>query len=260
MLEAARRSTLMHACEDESGALDQVAARLIAGGAKLDLEDDNNGATALVKACAKRRAATALRLVRARAELDAVDVDEGMMALDYACVRGLGKVADAIFRRGGRAHNQIEAAREVKAAAAAVAQAQRPDNGDNVHKLVRDFVAVQAQEKAAKAVALRAVAAAVVASARDVIARDAAERAAATAAAREEATARACAAAAAPPFHGPAADSPLGELFLDAIPIVCAHGPGLDCRRARYICGLTFRLGVVRSDGSLDRGLPRRHG
>lgn len=55
------------------------------------------------------------------------------------------------------------------------------------------------------------------------------------------------------PFHGPAADSELGEKFLDIIGVVCANGYGLDLYHARYICGLTLREGVRRADGSLDR-------
>jgi hypothetical protein len=57
----------------------------------------------------------------------------------------------------------------------------------------------------------------------------------------------------APRFRGPAANTQLGETFLDAISIVCAHGHGLDLFHARYVCGETFREGVRRADGSLDR-------
>ena len=70
--------------------------------------------------------------------------------------------------------------------------------------------------------------------------------------------AAACAAAAAvgapAPLRGPAADSPLGERFLDINALVSASGFALDVRPARYLCGLTFRLGARRADGSLDRG------
>ena len=49
------------------------------------------------------------------------------------------------------------------------------------------------------------------------------------------------------PFRGPAADSLLGELFLNILPIVCAHGHnnghGLELFHTRYICGLTYRKG-----------------
>jgi ankyrin repeat protein len=84
--------------------------------------------------------------------------------------------------------------------------------------------------------------------------------AAASAAERAECEARyaaACAAAAAAgasaPFRGPAADSPLGERFLDVIAFVSANGFALDARPARFVCGLTFRLGTRRADGSVDR-------
>ena len=94
-------------------------------------------------------------------------------------------------------------------------------------------------------------------------ARTLAERArvaAASAAERAEfearfASASAAAAASGAPaaFRGPAADSSLGERFLDVVALVCAHGHGLDLHHARFICGLTLREGVRRADGSLDR-------
>jgi hypothetical protein len=72
--------------------------------------------------------------------------------------------------------------------------------------------------------------------------------AAASAAERAELEARfaaACAAAnasgAPAPFRGPAADSEIGERFLDIISLVCAYGYALDARPARFICGLTLR-------------------
>jgi hypothetical protein len=55
------------------------------------------------------------------------------------------------------------------------------------------------------------------------------------------------------PFRGPAADSRLGELVLDVLPLACAVGFGLDLHHARHVCGLTLREGVRRADGSLDR-------
>jgi hypothetical protein len=55
------------------------------------------------------------------------------------------------------------------------------------------------------------------------------------------------------PFRGPAADSRLGELVLDVLPLACFVGHALDLHHARYICGLTLREGVRRADGSLDR-------
>ena len=56
-----------------------------------------------------------------------------------------------------------------------------------------------------------------------------------------------------PPFRGPAADSRLGELLLDVLPLACFVGFGLDLHHARHVCGLTLREGVRRADGSLDR-------
>ena len=55
------------------------------------------------------------------------------------------------------------------------------------------------------------------------------------------------------PFRGPAADSRLGELLLDVLPLACAVGFGLDLHHARHVCGLPLREGVRRADGSLDR-------
>jgi ankyrin repeat protein len=85
-----------------------------------------------------------------------------------------------------------------------------------------------------------------------VAAASAAERAACEA--RYAAACAAAAAAGAPaPFRGPAADSPLGERFLDVIAFVSANGFALDARPTRFVCGLTFRLGARRADGSVDR-------
>jgi ankyrin repeat protein len=55
------------------------------------------------------------------------------------------------------------------------------------------------------------------------------------------------------PFRGPAADSRLGERFLDIIALVSANGFALDARPTRFLCGLTLREGARRADGSLDR-------
>jgi ankyrin repeat protein len=85
-----------------------------------------------------------------------------------------------------------------------------------------------------------------------VAAASAAERVACEA--RFAAASAAAAAAGAPaPFRGPAADSRLGERFLDVIALVSANGFALDARPARYLCGLTLREGMRRADGSLDR-------
>jgi hypothetical protein len=86
-----------------------------------------------------------------------------------------------------------------------------------------------------------------------VAAASAAERAECEARFAAASTAAAAAAAASAPFRGPAADSSLGERFLDIIALVCAHGHGLDLHHARFICGLTLREGIRRADGSLDR-------
>ena len=43
------------------------------------------------------------------------------------------------------------------------------------------------------------------------------------------------------PFRGPAADSPLGELLLDVLPIAFLHGHALSLHRTRGLCGLTLR-------------------
>ena len=67
------------------------------------------------------------------------------------------------------------------------------------------------------------------------------------------ASAAASAAGAPAPFRGPAADSALGERFLDVVALVNANGFALDAQPARFVCGLTFRLGARRADGTLDR-------
>jgi hypothetical protein len=55
------------------------------------------------------------------------------------------------------------------------------------------------------------------------------------------------------PSRGPVADSELGEKFIDIIGLVAANGYAGDISHARYICGETFRLGIRKPDGSLDR-------
>ena len=73
---------------------------------------------------------------------------------------------------------------------------------------------------------------------------------AASAAERGEAEARYAAAAAAAaasgapaPFRGPAADSELGEQFIDAIGIVAAVGYACEARHCVFLCGVTYRGG-----------------
>jgi hypothetical protein len=46
-----------------------------------------------------------------------------------------------------------------------------------------------------------------------------------------------------PRIHGPAADSALGEAFLDAIGIVAAVGFAADVSQCVQLCGLTYRAG-----------------
>ena len=49
--------------------------------------------------------------------------------------------------------------------------------------------------------------------------------------------------ATAAPFAGPAADSWLGELLLDVLPLACAVGFALDLSRCVALCGTTWRRG-----------------
>jgi hypothetical protein len=49
--------------------------------------------------------------------------------------------------------------------------------------------------------------------------------------------------ATAAPFAGPAADSWLGELLLDVLPLACAVGFALDLSRCTALCGTTWRRG-----------------
>ena len=119
-------------------------------------------------------------------------------------------------------------------------------------------MSVSAQEAAGLAGAAAAAPAALV---DDLTLAERARAAAASAMERAECEARfaaACAAAEASgapaPFRGPAADSEVGERFLDIAGLLSASGFALDARPTRYLCGLTFRLGARRADGSLDRG------
>jgi len=123
--------------------------------------------------------------------------------------------------------------------------------------LVGDFDALEARERQLKPVAEAAPAAAAAAQAQvaaepaatggGAAPTDSAEAAAAVA----STAAPADAAAAREPE--PAADSLLGERFLDALSVVCTHGNCLDLRQARRDCGLFFR----RADGLTGRaGFP----
>jgi hypothetical protein len=46
-----------------------------------------------------------------------------------------------------------------------------------------------------------------------------------------------------PRFHGPAADSALGEALIDVIGIVAAIGFAADASQCVQLCGTTFRAG-----------------
>ena len=46
-----------------------------------------------------------------------------------------------------------------------------------------------------------------------------------------------------PPFRGPAADSALGERFLDVLPLVAARGYAAEASQALWLCGETWRRG-----------------
>jgi hypothetical protein len=46
-----------------------------------------------------------------------------------------------------------------------------------------------------------------------------------------------------PPFHGPAADSLLGESLIDVLPLVAENGFAVDVSQHVALCGATWRLG-----------------
>ena len=48
-----------------------------------------------------------------------------------------------------------------------------------------------------------------------------------------------------PPFHGPAADSALGERCIDVLPIVSASGYAAEVSQCRWLCGETWRAGSL---------------
>jgi hypothetical protein len=78
-------------------------------GGDLDIEDNTNGTTALIKACAKSRTSAALQLIEAGASLDFVDVgeEENMTALDYAILGNLDNVVNAIRIKGGHTFAEL---------------------------------------------------------------------------------------------------------------------------------------------------------
>jgi ankyrin repeat protein len=77
--------------------------------AQLDVVD-KGGCSALMQACAHKRATTALVLVDRGAALNFVDGD-GKSALDWACEKCSGAVPAAIRARGGRTAAEIRADR-----------------------------------------------------------------------------------------------------------------------------------------------------
>jgi ankyrin repeat protein len=87
-------------------------------GGDLDIEDNTNGTTALIKACAKSRIAAALQLIEAGASLDFVDVGEEdkMTALDYAILGNLDNVVNAIRRKGGHTFAELTRASALQGA------------------------------------------------------------------------------------------------------------------------------------------------
>jgi len=54
-------------------------------------------------------------------------------------------------------------------------------------------------------------------------------------------------------FRVSVADSKLGELLIDVLPIVASVGYAVDISHCIYLCGTTWRKGVTCDDGSLDR-------
>ena len=46
-----------------------------------------------------------------------------------------------------------------------------------------------------------------------------------------------------PPFRGPAADSELGERFVDVLPLVAARGYAAEASQALWLCGEMWRAG-----------------
>jgi ankyrin repeat protein len=85
-------------------------------GGDLDIEDNTNGTTALIKACAKSRTSAALQLIEAGASLDFVDVGEEdkLTALDYAILGNLEIVVNAIIRKGGHTFQELDAIKRTR--------------------------------------------------------------------------------------------------------------------------------------------------
>jgi hypothetical protein len=90
-------------------ALNAVAARLFAAGAKLD-RVNKTGGSALFFACNNKQPATGLLLIKAGAALNLVH-SSGRTALDEASENGLASVAEAIRARGGLTGAELKLAR-----------------------------------------------------------------------------------------------------------------------------------------------------
>ena len=83
-----------------------AAAALVERGAKLNVLSKSGGTSALVFACERGHAATALLLVQKGAKLDFRNVG-GKTALDYADEKGLADVAAAIRKKGGKTGAEV---------------------------------------------------------------------------------------------------------------------------------------------------------
>ena len=85
-------------------------------GGDLDIEDNTNGTTAIIKACAKSRTSAALQLIEAGASLDFVDVGEEdkLTALDYAILGNLDNVVNTIRIKGGHTFQELDAIKRTR--------------------------------------------------------------------------------------------------------------------------------------------------
>ena len=167
-----------------------------------------------------------------------------------ACPAGAYAAGSRAAIRVSRAAHALDAHRRRVAAASAAATSAAAANAAAVAKDAAAAAAAAAAgcagaATASAATATAAAAATVTASATSAVAApDSAARLAELGAALSEAEAELAAARAPGAFHGPAADSRLGELLLDVLPLACAAGGcALDLRQARFLCGATFREG-----------------
>ena len=227
-VDSARRTALHWACE--RGDARAVEALLAADSASETLNaDDASSTTPLIQASFNGHEG-AVRALLARGARQELQCEDGSTALMGAVRAGYIGVVEQLCAAPG--------------ALAVISLCDNRHCSPYDRALMNNQLAIAAVLRAAEK-RLRAEAA--LAAAR---AKWAAERAQAEV--RFVAACAAAAAAGAPaPFRGPAADSALGERFLDIIALVSANGFALDVRRARFICGRTFRLSARRADGSL---------